>query len=177
MNLLPPEYKKNLVYEAWRRYVLILGPYLFIATLIAFVLLLPSFFFLTYQIDGIRRNADAIRASAEYRDYLKGKDRIASINTTLSSFVSYENQSQKTTPWLYELYSKVPSGVTLMSLTTAKDKNVLSVIITGNAVDRETFRSFKNALEQSESISKVDSPVTNLISSENVNFTVTVYLK
>src|SRR3989338_105444 len=73
MNLLPENFKRELKHEAWRRFLVFFGTYVTLIEIVAITLLLPSFFFLRFQIDEFRKQRDAVLQGTDYRTMVDGK--------------------------------------------------------------------------------------------------------
>jgi hypothetical protein len=68
----------------------------------------------------------------------------------------------------------VPSGVRLTDLSLTREKNLLSVA--GWAAKRDDFLLFKKQLEESGLVNNLDSPLSNLLTPENISFSLTAQL-
>lgn len=74
-------------------------------------------------------------------------------------------------PWteiLIETVTLVPSGIQLSSFTI--QKGAASFSLTGKANTREDLLSLKKNLEDSDNFIEVQSPISNLLLKENINF-------
>lgn len=168
LNLLPPEQKKNLNYEIQSRMVQFLG-FWFSAIMIIFgVLLLPAFFFISYEQSGVlhiqKIEAETFRAThvSELEEKIRGVDALLDI------ILTREAQRKDVVPFLSKILSQAPVGVSVTLITYDPSKN--STTIAGLADTREALLKFIDLLKKSPEIKNVSSPVSNLIQQVNVNF-------
>ena len=176
MNLIPPEYKKELVYEAWRKYTLAVGFYAASVLVIASTLLLPSFFFLNLQIDNLKKNLDSIQKSGDYLEVATKQKEVERINKSLSAFVSFDKSAPQVSLLLDDLFTHTQSSeITLTSVTY--NRTGLSFALAGRATTRDALLSFTEELSKSPLVKDATPPITSFIEKENIIFSITVTLK
>ena len=76
MNLLPEKYKKELMFEAWGRFIIFFGGYSTAIGIIGIMLLLPSFFFLSLQITREEERLTRIQNGTSYKKTITGEKEI-----------------------------------------------------------------------------------------------------
>ncbi len=178
MNLLPPEYKKELTIEAWRRYTLDLGFYIAGVVVIATTLLLPSFFFLQFQIGNLQNNLAAIEKSDGYKKIAITEREIDRINTSLALFTRFHNAGPQVSQLFDELFAYTKdTNIIFTSIAYTRSASGTSMVIVGRAATRDGLRSFIDTLGKNKYVKNVVSPVTNLLEREQSQFTITINFK
>ncbi len=180
MNLIPPEYKKGLALEAWRRYAFTFGVYLAAVALIAITLLLPSFFFLRLQIENLQDNLATIQKSDDYKKVFSKQRDVEQINRALAAFVGFDKSSIQASALLEEIFSHMTSTDIVISNTAyarGQAPQAPSVAITGKAATRDAFRAFTEELGKSMYVKGIVSPISNLLDQKDISFSITLNLK
>lgn len=178
MNLLPEAYKKALRYEAWRRYTLAVGVYVAIILVIANVLLLPSFFFVVFQVDAAKDHLNTIRLSPEFKEVADSEVRIKRISKYLRVVTALEHENKPITPVLEDIIKRPSASTTISTLTFTRTKDGTSAInIFGEASYRDNLATFENELKQSPYIKgEPHSPITNYLTEKNIKYNLTLDL-
>ncbi|MDA1334405.1 MAG: hypothetical protein O2794_00110 [bacterium] len=179
MNLLPPEYKKELPLEAWRRYLTTLGIYFSVVGLVGVMLLLPSFFFLKFQIGGLEDELTTTQGIEDYREMKLGKTRVSGLNTSLAAFVDFEAKSKKAHP-VIDNYIKLAKGqVDIQTLRYIQEEitGEVKLDINGRAPLRASFISFLDDIKADPLTKAVDSPISNLLTEVNGTFNLNIDIK
>lgn len=100
------------------------------------------------------------------------KEKIIPINKTLSDLsVFYTNQIS-----IIEIIKNFPTPppeISLNAFLFDKSSSFLALTIFGNALTRESLIQFKNNIEEKKEFSEVYIPWSDLLESENINFTIT----
>ena len=179
MNLLPEQYKKELRYEAWRRFTIAFGLYLSIILVIANVLLLPPFFFILFQADASVDRLKTLQSSSEFREVSDSESRVKKVNTLLRVLTATENENKPITPILEDIMGRTSTSTSLSSLTfTRTTKGPDAIHIFGEARRDSDLQIFEDALKKSPYITgEPNSPITNYLKERNLKFTITLDLK
>jgi Tfp pilus assembly protein PilN len=175
LNLLPPEEKTSLQTERIFSCLFYYCKRIF-AILIIFILALAGIWiFLRIQIEK-EENALAKLEKSNFSQEIKSFEKeIEAANKAIAQLETIQKESI--------LYSKILED---LSLTTADniqlsgfifDKKTNKGSLSGYALERESFISFKNSLEKSAYFSEINSPVSNLVKSADNNFVISFSLK
>mgnify|MGYP001583583148 CR=1 FL=1 len=172
MNLLPGEYKNNLRLEAWRRFLIFFGTYMGFVGIIAMMLLLPSYFFLQFQIDALESQLTIIKSSENYQKTKQGDRDVRFANATISSFVSFESTGPKVVAPVEDLLGRVSEGIVLSNFSyTEKPDGTIQGLVGGRAARRELYLAFIANLQKSPYIKTTIIPLsTDLIKETNITF-------
>lgn len=178
MNLLPEEYKKDLVLEAWRRYMVGVGPYLFVVMAIGVGLLLPSYFILQFQIRGLEQQFQVNQGSQEYQQLQKDVAKIKETDGKFKKFSQFEKTTKRTAPLVDDIFARVGSDITLTTFDYSQTPaGVYQILIGGRSKTRDAFLAFIDELKKSSFVKDVDSPISNLLQEKDTNFAITITLQ
>ena len=170
MNLLPPPYKSELGFEAWRPFLRSWAlSYTFVG-LVASALLLPSYFFLSFEQAEIERNLETQQKSRLVRNVTEGEKQIRAVNETLARIVSFEKEGTKFAPLFEKIIATAQSGISLGSFRY--DREHLTIELSGIAATRDGYLAFVETLKGVPQITNVDPPESNLLLETNVAFTI-----
>jgi len=170
INLLPPEEKKELIWEEKKKLSLILG-ILILVFLISLILVLSSIkIYISSQVEVqkfILSQEEKKFKESEAKTFQEKLEFLNQELTNLNSF--YQNQID-----LIEIFEKVsnyiPSGVYLNSFSFTADTSQIS--LTGFSPTREILLEFKKNLETEKKFKEVYFPPTSWLEPTNINFAV-----
>ncbi|KKU52372.1 MAG: hypothetical protein A3F26_02950 [Candidatus Ryanbacteria bacterium RIFCSPHIGHO2_12_FULL_47_12b] len=150
MNLLPENFKRELKHEAWRRFLVFFGTYVTLIEIVAITLLLPSFFFLRFQIDEFRKQRDAVLQGTDYRTMVDGKASVDSINRSVQLFNAFMESDHTMTPILSDVIARLPEDTFLgtFSLVRRAERKA-TLTLSGVAGHRDSLTQFVDRLEKS----------------------------
>jgi len=150
MNLLPEDFKKSLTLEAWRRFLLFFGLYISLIGLAAVALLLPSFFFLQFQIGAYEAQKIAIEGQEDFRDLQEGEVLVDGINRSVQMFNAFNNSQPAVSDLIYDIFGRIPSDVALSSYSLERDvEGGIKVEMAGVASVRDSVTRLIENLEAS----------------------------
>ncbi|HEY4506143.1 MAG TPA: hypothetical protein VJJ24_01705 [Candidatus Paceibacterota bacterium] len=171
-NVLPQEEKATL-YKAYQRRVLVLSLGLLSALVLAsIVMLIPSLVIFSVKKETVTKQLEFLKQSEQVK--VTG-DAIEEIKLTRERVKLLS--ADKTIPMsvrLNEVISKRPAGIFVDSIIIPSP---LLIEIRGEAKTREDMLSFVKLLEESSYVEKVDSPISNLINSQDGQFLVRISTK
>ncbi len=136
------------------------------------VLLLPSYFSLTFQEKDILRQIELTKKSVEAKRVEEAEQSIRNVNKKLEILAAHK--SSPISAYLAALSAKTLGGVTLSSITFSKEKQTLE--IRGKASERPYFLKFLENLKEEERFKSINSPISNLLKERDLDFVVTVVL-
>lgn len=180
MNLLPRQHKNDLRLEAWRRYLLFLGFYLTTVLVSAATLLLPSLFYLQFQIDELEKTRDVARRTPDYETMTTGMEIVEGANRSLRAFEAYLKNKPAVTPILEDVVASMPSEVNISNFTYTRGiGGALGALkLSGEALHRDHLRTFIAKLQVNPQVSgKVSVPDAAFRIEENTPFVLDIALK
>ena len=173
INLLPPQYKKELLTEENWKLTLILG----ILVLIFLLSLVLILFAIKIQVAG-QVEVQKILVNLEEKEFSHLKDleeKLNSINQTLSKLDSFYQGQFRLTEFLERIPEIIPEGIYLTSLSYQKVPAQVS--LTGFSPTIGSLFNFKNNLEEQEDFKEVTFPTAIWAKLVDINFTVTFKIK
>jgi len=180
MNLLPKTEKENLKKGFRLRFFVVASFLAAVSFLIAFVMLLPSYFMtLGYFSNAVQKGVDL---SAEDRESMENILNLPQeIDYKLKFFQTNTNQIPATDS-LYKIIGQLPSGVAIKSVSFTRDQNYNDktgtiILISGTAFDRDSLVFFSKKLEETNYFSSVEVPVGSLTKGRNLPFSMNVFIE
>ena len=178
MNLLPPEHQRELRFEAWRRFMVSFGFYFAVVGIIANLLLLPSYFSLSYQLDARHEQLSLIEKSEEYKNMLTSDAEVGAVNKVLRVVTSFEQDYPVVTPLIEDLLGRAGASTTVTSFSynrTVDGKKAFE--IKGIAATRSLFIAFSESIKQIPYIAAIENPTSNILKEVDTTFTLTIDIK
>jgi len=175
-NLLPFESKEEFYYQAindtLQRVVMILSFFVILFWLVGGVLL--------WRIDSEKNNItlrfDNNVDSQKIQELKKINDQSKEIRILNSKVTKSAEKEYRFSMVLEELAKITPRGLVITNFETVLEQPGW-IKIRGAAQNRDLFLRFKQDLEHSPLYSKVESPLSNYVSPESVNFELNAQLK
>ena len=166
INLLPPNKKQALVEH--KKFKTILGWELIIVIIaccfFAFLFGIDRFLSLDLEAISLAKNGQADNARyAKIEDY---QSQFSQINARLTKLALIDADQLYWSPIFLQLNSATPEAVEITELET-KD---LTLSLTGHANTRDDLLAFKENLGKIACFLEVNLPVSNLVSKENIDF-------
>jgi hypothetical protein len=181
MNLLPKE-EKDLIKGTFKSRSIGAALYVVSFVLISgIVMLMPVYFVSTgyMQEDSVRGGSGSkIIDSGEVEELLKIPEEINAKASFVQSFVSMPSSVET----INKIFSFLPEGVFLKSVNfdrnqTFKGKTGTVVLVSGNALTRDSLLKFSNSLKESKEFSQVEIPVSSFAKDKNLSFSITVLIE
>lgn len=163
LNLISPEQKKYLHYEFI--YLSLRGA---ISLILIFTVIVSAMFVSArLMLEDNHATLIAQTTLVNQRDF--GIDNeISQINESLKNISEIQRGFVKWSSLLIDFTQAVPAGVTINSLSL--DKNLQSLSLNGTAKTRDDFLKLQDNLKKLAYLSDVNSPFTNLLLRENLEF-------
>ncbi len=177
MNLLPEENKQELTYEFWRRFVWFLGFYLIIIAVAADSLLLPSYFFLSFQLDKVKDRLNTTTNSVALQRTFSGEKQIKEARELINLSAGFVDKKAYISPLIEDVLGRTTASTSLSSFQyqiAPGGKGALRM--SGVAGSRDELLLYVANLKKSSYIINVDSPVSNYLDEKGGVFNVTVDL-
>lgn len=176
INLLPPDYRKELVKEYRLRLVVVVLTLIGVAFLIGVLFVVPSFLVVSSQerllVKEQQVQAQVLATSGNTRDIektLQASDRRVTLLESLYSRLLLADV-------LGVILEKKNTGITLTSLQYEYKQDDTMLVLSGVAKTRDELVAFEHALENEANISSVQLPISDLAASTNIEFTMNLKL-
>ncbi|MEK7649636.1 MAG: PilN domain-containing protein [Patescibacteria group bacterium] len=176
MNLLPPHYKAGLRLEAWRRFLVFFGIYLSVIGVAAVMLLLPSYFFLQFQIDELKALEETTKASPDYKSMEEGKKTVSRVGRLLSTTNQFFVSDTEATPLIEDIVSRMPASVSLSDFSYSRAEGAPATLkLTGIAGHRDDLTKFAEDLQKSPYIKeKISVPESSYLREFDTPFALSI---
>ncbi|KKT62299.1 MAG: hypothetical protein UX24_C0014G0007 [Candidatus Giovannonibacteria bacterium GW2011_GWB1_45_9b] len=178
INLLPYEDKKEVKREGLRRFAIVAVFSISAVLLLSMLLMAPAYFFLYQERASVISEENLLRASSPVEKMNEIADKIKKTNSRLSVIESLAN-NRSVPEDLKKIIDLIPPGVSVNGISFAR-QNVSEqgrVSLSGKANTREDLASFIGILNDSDIFSKVDSPVSNILKKNNIDFLIKLEFK
>ncbi|MFA6391436.1 MAG: PilN domain-containing protein [Patescibacteria group bacterium] len=141
---------------------------------IVILLIIVSFLYFSQMIlqnklDKLTLETVAIKEQTESNESLNLGQSVISFNSLVQNVSSIQLEYILWSDIFIEIGNRISDGVVLSSLSIQKSNGTFQ--ISGTAETRDSLLSFKNNLEISPFFENIDSPISNLLSKENISFT------
>jgi len=169
LNLLSPEKKEKI--KQYKNLFLIKR---IIYSFIVFVILTLSLFYSTKiiiskKLENIHNNIASLTATSSLGKQNSYNKYVSELNEKIKKVNSLQKDYVLWSKYLTDFNSLIPQKIKLEQIVIKKENNSISIF--GYAPLREDFLEFKGNLENSEIIKNIESPISNLIKSKDVSFT------
>ena len=163
LNLVSPEQKKYLHFEFI--YLSLRG----VISLVLIFSLIVSAMFISARLMLEDHYGTLIAETTLVNQRNFGIDNeITQINESLKNISEIQRDFVKWSDLFVDFTTSVPSGVSISSLSL--DKNLQSLNLNGTAKNRDDFLKLQENLKKLAYLSDVNSPITNLLLRENLEF-------
>ncbi len=174
LNVLPEEKKDALVRKFRYRFFLWQTTLVFLLELYYVAILGGIYTILDYQV---RVGRDALVAFEQFNEEAKKlvnyQEEFKKVNAEVENISRYQQSHFHWSELIALLQKLTPKGVVVVELLT-KD---YTVSLSGQAGTRDQFLEFEAALKDSECVSDVRVPISNLFSQKEVDFQIDFKLK
>jgi len=177
INLLPPQYKKELKKEENFKVVLILATTFLIFLISLTLILLAIKIYIQGQVDSLKFLIEKEREKSETPQNIELREKIEKTSQLTSKLESFYENKLYFSEILGNIFQVIPKGVYLTSLTISKKENMAQIFLSGFSPTREILFELKNNLENKEQVSEVNFPPQNWLKSTNIDFTVEFKIK
>jgi hypothetical protein len=172
LNLIPPIAKRAVTKEYWTRAVTVIMFLLGTGCLIVASFLLPTYVLVANQLAGLEEQVAAKAASTASFDASAGALGTAMFQAgVLLSETAVVTEPTELVTVLTELAG---TSVDLSTISYSVSDGVVTLIISGEAVDRQTLASYRDAIEAHEYFATADLPISSLVKDRNLLFTMTI---
>lgn len=175
LNLLPPNEKKQYYFVSLERLVnyyafMILG-----AFFLLLVVLVGAKYFLIWRAGVFEQAASQDRFGEIAREIRGMEEKIQETNKLLGLANKVNSQKTEFSGILYDISSIRPPGLSFKTLSYKKDTK--EFILAGKSQTRDEFLVFLEKLEKNSRFKEIDSPLSNLVKKENLDFRIRFIFK
>lgn len=170
INLLPKEYKDNIVFDKRKRVIFsfcFLIFYFFISLILALLLIK---FYLHSKTEPQKIYLEEKRENLRKEETEIFLNKVKETNSVLGKINSFYANKKYYGEIIEKIYETVPSGITLnnisISRSVEKDSDIVSVSLTGSSLNAESLINFKDNLKKEE-FKDLYIPQSNWINPEN----------
>ncbi|MBI4837124.1 MAG: hypothetical protein HY813_01805 [Candidatus Portnoybacteria bacterium] len=175
LNLLPPEEKESLRLDKMSRAAIFWGRLFLFLTCIFAALLTAIWLYLSVQVRAMEKLVDVEKGGNSLRVARELETEVAVINQKMRFLDDLQNRQVSVVDALENLAKAVPPGVSFDNFAfNAKDNKI---ILTGHALTREQLIVFRRALDRCPSFFGIESPVSNFVKPEDIDFNLSFVIK
>lgn len=174
LNLLPPEDVRRLGHEKLTRFLILVFGVLAAILLTGGILMLPTYFLLTFQEEDVLRQIDIAQKSIATRRTNEAENTIRAINAKLITLDAANVQRSLASSLMAAVAKDTGSGISLDRFSFSRDSRKIE--LTGEAPTRELFLNFLNRLHGDTHFASVESPVANLLKDTDLSFILTLII-
>ena len=182
INLLSPEYKKELLREEYYKIINTLGIFIFLS-LICFSLILYSVkIYTTAQLNTAKNLVEQYQEKMQFSEIEKTEQEVKSINKQINNLNLFYQNQVKLVEILEGIYQTFPSGIYLtdLSLNLSKEEGYRFLAsLSGFSPNREKLYELKNNLEAKENFlaEKPYFPPSSWIEAIDIDFNINLKIK
>lgn len=168
INLLPPEGKKRVLTNYWIRVASVFLVLIGCSFLITTALLLPTYFYLSFQGNALSRNFTTVEAGSETYATLEKEINLANdISDVLLDEKIYIDVTEVTD----QVMGFTSDKISISSVSISKTDGYISEVrVIGRAADRSSLLGFRDTVEAHELFSEVDLPLSDLAKDQDIPF-------
>ncbi|PIY97288.1 MAG: hypothetical protein COY66_00115 [Candidatus Kerfeldbacteria bacterium CG_4_10_14_0_8_um_filter_42_10] len=137
-------------------------------SLIVIALLFVGETLLEKKLDSITQETLALKKNIEKEESIDLEQSVKDFNKLLIDISKVQSEYINWSQEVNKISSLVPSGIRLSSFVMQKDSSDFK--FAGKAATREALLNFKTNLENSDFFTEIQSPISNLLTKENINF-------
>lgn len=166
INLLPPQYKKELALQETFRLLLVLAVS-FLIFLVCFILMLSV---VRIYVKG-QIQSEKFLLELPQKDLKASKDRsqeLKQANADFATLLNFYKKRLSPTTTFEHISADLPLDVSLASLSISSS----GIVLEGFAPTRELLLTFRGNLQGDSFFQNIDFPLTNLVNSRNINFSI-----
>lgn len=180
MNLLSAGKKEEIRRENKRRFIIIVGVFSTSLVVIAIVLLLPSFFLLIFQQDYLSEKLSMIKKDPVLKKAEDIEEAIQNFNKQVETLQVSKEDMVEISSFISDINRVKPSDLNIETFIfekVSKEDETPQISLRGYAQERDGLLVFIEKLENSDKFSKVISPVSNLLTERDFNFSLVLKLR
>jgi hypothetical protein len=174
-NILSPEEKKHLITLQNVKIASVWGLTLFIFFVFSTLLLLPAYFFLTFQKNEVVRNLEITEGGSLTKRIDEIAQSVATLKKDALDIKKISENSEVLSAMVRATLEPLPRGITLIAARYSPKSGDISFY--GTAGTRSALLQFEALLKNNPKIQNVNVPLANLVSETDVPFSISASFK
>lgn len=175
LNLLPTIKKEELKFQFMRAKFFSLFIIIFTGLLVLVIFLIGAQIFLNYQLSDIKEQVKDREKANETTTLEELKTGVNNLNKKIAALDKIQTEQIRWSEILVSLSREIPFDLRLIEVGIERSSK--KVVIKGEARNRNAVLTLENNLKNSSIIDRVEAPLSNIITRENLTFGFTFYLK
>lgn len=172
-NLLPPEEKKLIKLEEYQHMVRFFGTSIAALLMIGVVLLIPSYIFLSIQKGDLEAEIAAEKILAANMKLGQTFSDATQMQALLARVQLFLNRASRSSQLATTFFANAPGvRVQTLSITAGRD-----LMVGGFAQTRDDLLNFQKQLQGSNTLETLTFPISDIVRSADIQFTMTGKLK
>ncbi len=166
LNLLPPEEKKAISVNKLNYYFSLFSGGLFISLVIFSLILAGIVLFINKEVKIAEVDFNSAQSKLKLEGFKELHETVSQTNNQITELAKIQQTQVSYLSILGKIVEIIPAGVRLSNLSFSQNK----VDLDGFSSNRQLVLDMKQALEHDPHFEKIESPITNLIKSTNIDF-------
>ncbi len=166
MNLLPEWEKEKIRNLRMAGLIIKAGSMALFSIAIFLIFLWFCYGFMSLQKSDFEKNNYVFKESEAFKQTQENRKLLEKLSSNAALIKNNENNKFH----FFEVFKQLNGIISEEILLTSFEINKEKIVIRGIAKNREQLLNFKNELEQNNNFGKVNSPISNFISSQNLEF-------
>ncbi len=171
INLLSSKEKKDITFEKTNISIISSFVVLLIVSVLLSIVLYTIHDLQKENLKALSQQAASVRQFLDKEENKAMEEKVRKINYYLITINKNEKERTRFSKSLAEIASLTPDKIRLFNIALSKEEKKFE--ISGNAKSRDSLLQFSEYLEKSEYFENIESPLSNLISPTNINFSLT----
>lgn len=171
LNLLPSQEKKDLETAEINRWSAFFSSWLLILLIIFILLCLSAYFYLFILVKAQNGLIEDEERHIKTQELEQLEKQIGRANQKISQVYNLSKDLKRLMPTLEEFTGLAPQGIYLTNFSYQKD--LQRVNLNGHAQNRNQLLVFQKKLEENSQFTDIDSPISNLLKQEDIDFNLT----
>ncbi|MFA5070073.1 MAG: hypothetical protein WC528_02225 [Patescibacteria group bacterium] len=170
LNLLSPEKKKKLKEKETLFKFRYVAYFCAVFLIINFLLFYGARLYLDYKLTHLKNEVSQQTANLPTSQGKSLDTTIEQINKDLVLISGIQSDYVKWSNYVADFTALVPTNISLTEIAINQESK--EIVVSGQALTRDNFLVFKANLENTEILSDLNSPISNLVKKEDISFVI-----
>lgn len=175
INLLPPNYKKELKQRENQKLIIILLFLLFLFLVYLILILLILRFYIKDHVNLMKETMATEERKIQNQEIKDFKNKIDLSNKNILKLNQFYNKKESLNYILEKTFKNIPKGIVLNSFSWTKENS--QIIISGVAQTREAYLELQNNLKSNDDFFDFVFPIEIWAKKTNIDFTIIFKIK
>jgi len=172
INLIPPQARSQITAEYWVRVVTVWLFLLAVIAVLAGAFLLPSYVLVTSQVRSFAAQAEIAKALVAEGD---GTARVLVVASEQARLLLEIEKTERFTTIIEAVKAAASNGIELNGYDFSRTTNAIAPVqVSGTAITRQAFATFRDALLEQSTIATVNLPISNFAKDRDIDFSLTL---